>query len=252
MLNVCREKMFIVHLFLNIRFWKYLPPNSAHYLIMLSYPVAISKKIFKNAHFVIGGLSELPMWLTGCFWSIHVWRLFTCGGNIHVWNVHVNSCVECAGSIHMWRFLMCGEDIPCGTYMWIHVWNVQGLFLCGPPYMLRAHEFMCGTYTWIHMWNMQGLFTCGGSSCVRRHSMWNIHVISHVECAGSIHVWRLLTCGGDIDMLNIHINLHVECAGFIHMWRLLTCGGDIHMWNVHVNSRVEHAGPIYVWRLSRV
>ena len=80
--------------------------------------------------FIIGGSSELPMWLTGCFlvtffgrwWGavcihgntqilrtlpcggdIHVWELLTCGGDIHVWEL-----LTCGGGIHVWDLLTCG------------------------------------------------------------------------------------------------------------------------------------------------
>ena len=132
--------------------------------------------LYLSSFCFVGGLLELPMWLTDgflvtfferwrgqctctlltCGGNIHVWELLTCGGNIHVWDL-----LMCGGDIHMWDLLTCGGDI--------HMWE---LFMCGGD---------------IHVWE---LLTCGG----------DIHVWELLTCGGDIHMWELLTCGGDIHM----------------------------------------------------
>ena len=45
-----RKDVYCLIFSLNIRFWKHLPPNSTHYqvfLILLSCPINITKKLFK-------------------------------------------------------------------------------------------------------------------------------------------------------------------------------------------------------------
>ena len=154
------------------------------------------------------------MWLMGCFfvtfWQVekssahtceftigtctvyshveapHVWRLLTCGGDIHLWNIHINSCVEHAGSIHMWRLRMfrdihvwnihMNSHVECAGSSHIHVWNVHihrhiwsSLWLECSGFIGSSRvegTFTSGTYMWIHMWNVEGLFPCRGSSHV--------------------------------------------------------------------------------------
>ena len=53
------------------------------------------------------------------------------------------------------------------------------------------------------------------------------HFFWKVEGTVRIHVWKLLMCGGDIDMWDL-----LMCGGDIHLWELLTCGGDIHVWKL--------------------
>ena len=128
---------------------------------------------------IFGGSSELPMWLTGCFWvtffgrwwgavRIHISQvqllytyryLFMCGGgDIHMWELpsHVGGLLTCGGGIHVWEFLTCGGAFMCGSFS-----CVERTFMCGTFLHVEGHSHVGVSHMWrgIHMWeliNMQG------------------------------------------------------------------------------------------------
>ena len=172
--------------------------------------------------------------------------LLTCRGHMNscVEHTHEFTCETCRVYSHVEAPHVWG-DIPCGTYMWFLMWNVQGLFMCGGTSHVEG-TFTCWTYTWIYMWNVNshvwGDIPCG---TYMWFLMWNVQGL--FMCGGSSHVEGTLTCWTYTLIYVWNVQDPFTSGGWT-----FTCGGDIHMWNVHVNSRVEHAGSIYVWRLSRV
>ena len=129
---------------------------------------------------MIGGSSELLMWLTDGVFGHYLWQLegssahtrefrcgrtftrggtFTCRGDIHVCQMLTyRGCFTCRGEIHMWR----GHS------------HVEGTFTCGGD---------------IHMWQV---LICTGCIIVWMGGahMWRGH-----PCVGGAHIWRIQSCG---------------------------------------------------------
>ena len=163
-----------------------------------SSPITVNSDIY-----IIGGSSELPMWLTGCFLVTFFgrwWGAVRIHGNTQILRVTYGNRLPC---ITVWRghycveshyrvegTLLCGEPLPCGgdITMWraITVWrghyHVEGTFPCGEP-------LPCG----------------GGITVWRGHS----HVESHYRVEGT------LPCGGDITVWRGHyrVESHYRVEG---------------------------------------